>query len=84
MQRRDVPKTRFDLPEDFEVRVSKLVVLSRVEVPRHKPVRHGLNHLGLQEADLQAEPGGGHSILYITGRPGGVSGYPRAWYRSVS
>ena len=25
------------------------------------------------------EPG----ILYV-GRPGGVSGYPRAWYRSVS
>ena len=27
-----------------------------------------------------------HSLLICTsvGRPGGVSGYPRAWYRSVS
>ena len=24
------------------------------------------------------------SLLRYTGRPGGVSGYPRAWYRSVS
>ena len=23
-------------------------------------------------------------IVAVTGRPGGVSGYPRAWYRSVS
>ena len=22
--------------------------------------------------------------MYIAGRPGGVSGYPRPWYRSVS
>ena len=27
----------------------------------------------------------GESLAYvIAGRPGGVSGYPRAWYRSVS
>ena len=26
----------------------------------------------------------GHGHQWVTGRPGGVSGYPRAWYRSVS
>ena len=25
-----------------------------------------------------------HSFIYLTGPPGGLSGYPRAWYRSVS
>ena len=31
----------------------------------------------------RGESGGG-VVVYGAGRPGGVSGYPRAWYRSVS
>ena len=38
--------------------------------------------------ELRNTPGKKHKPkvvhAYIAGRPGGVSGYPRAWYRSVS
>ena len=37
---------------------SKVVTVSRVDGPRHTPVQQGLNHPGLQRADLQTEPGG--------------------------
>ena len=47
-----------DSPNNFEVRLSELVVVSCVEGSRHTPIQQGLNHLGLQQADLQAEPGG--------------------------
>ena len=47
-----------DSPEDFGVRLSELVLVGRIEGPRHTPVQQGLNHLGVQPADLQAEPGG--------------------------
>ena len=44
---------------------------------------------GLTPLDLEPRFGGqvtweGVSIGRNVGRPGGVSGYPRAWYRSVS
>ena len=45
-------------PMDFKVRLPELAKLSRVEGPRHTPVQQGLNHLGIQQADLQTEPGG--------------------------
>ena len=54
-----------DSPEDFEVRLSELVILSRVEGPRHTPVQQGLNHLGLQQADVQAEPDGRHILIAL-------------------
>ena len=47
-----------DSPEDFEVRLSELVIVSRVEGPRYTPEQQGLNHVGFQQAALQAEPGG--------------------------
>ena len=47
-----------DTPEDFEVRLLELVIVSRVGGPRHAPVQQRLNHLGLQQEHLQAEPGG--------------------------
>ena len=49
--------------EDFEVRLSELVILSREEGPRHTLAQQGLNHLGLlQQADLQAELGDRHIV----------------------
>ena len=51
-----------DSPEDFEVRLSELVIVSRVEGPSHTPLQWGLNYLGLQQADLQAEPDGRHIV----------------------
>ena len=48
-----------DKPENFEVRFSGLVILSRAEGPRHTtPGQQGLNHLGLRQANLQAKSGG--------------------------
>ena len=49
-------------PEDFEVRLSELVTVNRVEGPRHTDVQQGLNPLGFQRADLQAEPGGRYIV----------------------
>ena len=37
-----------DPPEDFEVRLSELIRVSRVEGPRHTPAQQGLNNLGRQ------------------------------------
>ena len=45
-----------DSPGDFELRLSELLIVSRVEGARHTPVKQGLNHLGLQQVNLQAEP----------------------------
>ena len=47
-----------DSPEDLEVRPFELVIMNRVEAPRHTPVQQGFNHLGLQQADLEVELGG--------------------------
>ena len=51
-----------DSPEDSEVRNSELVVVNRLEGPRHTLVQQGLNHLGLQHADLQGERDGRHVV----------------------
>ena len=51
-----------DSPKDFEARLSETVIASRVEGPRHTPVQQGLNYLGLQQMDLQAEPDGGRNV----------------------
>ena len=53
-------------PQDLQARLSKLVIVSRVEGPGHTPVHQGLNRLGLQQADLQAEPGGRHIVSLWT------------------
>ena len=47
-----------DLPEDSEVCFSERDIMLHVEGSRHTPVQHGLNHLCLQHANLQAESGG--------------------------
>ena len=47
---------------DFGARLSELVIVRRVEGPRHTPVQQGLNHLGLQQGDLKAEPGGRYIV----------------------
>ena len=54
-----------DSPGDFDVHLSELVIASRVEGSRHTPVQHGINHSGIQQAGLQAEPNGRH-LLRIT------------------
>ena len=51
-----------DTPKDFEVRLSEPVTGSRIEDPCYTPVQHGLNRLGLQQADLQAESSGRHIV----------------------
>ena len=55
-----------DSPENFEMRLSERVIVSRVEAPRHTPAQQGLNHLGLQHADLPAERGD-RQIVYKFG-----------------
>ena len=45
----------------------------------HQPGRRRVHHARSAVRCSKAAGGGG-----INGRPGGVSGYPRAWYRSVS
>ena len=55
-----------DAPEDFEVCLSELVIVSRVEDSRHTPVQQGFNHLVLQQAYLQTESGGRHIVLLRT------------------
>ena len=52
-----------DSQEDFVVRGSELGEVFHAERPRHTPAQHGLNHLGLQRADFQTQPGGRH-IMY--------------------
>ena len=42
------------------MRLSELVIVGRVEGPRHTSAQQGLNYLGLQQTDRQAEPGGPH------------------------
>ena len=51
-----------DSREDFEVHLSELDVVNRVEGPRHTPVQQGLSHLGLPNADLQDEQDGHHIV----------------------
>ena len=46
----------------FVVRLSELVIVRRAEGPCLTPVGQDLNHLGLQHADLQAEPGSRHIV----------------------
>ena len=57
-----------DSQQDLVVSRSKLGKVFRSEGPRHTPVEQGLNHLGLQHSDFQAE-GGGRPIIQLRAEP---------------
>ena len=55
-----------DSPEGFGVLLWELPTVSCVEGPRHAPVQQGLNHLGLEQEDLWAEPGARDVVMLWT------------------
>ena len=57
---------------------------SQLEIGRS--VALGISTLrgGINPGDISVFVSGLSELYICTGRPGGVSGYPRAWYRSVS